>query len=896
MKKALLLALIPIIYGAAHTFSDDDALQPAVNTNFRPARAAGETPVEPVPAPVKPAPEPKAPVVKPAPVVVAPPPPPAPTPVAPAPAPAPVAPAVVAPAPVVQAPAPVPVVVDAKREEVERAGQEELVRRQEAQLAGKQLIKEGNDLYDDGKFPEAAPKFEAAYKVLPRAKITENDVAEATDGYVRSNYQVADAALRANEIAKARETAQKSLALAPNDRAALSILSRAERAEKIALAKRDAPAPLPRPDIAPEFLAKRDQIKKLFREGKLLMNSGQFDEAEKTFQEILLIDPYNSDAHVFLDEVNRQRLEMTTIGTDKSRILRLWEVSRSWLPPLRRDIQEKREIAGNEAIERDNRGRAEINKKMTTIILPEINFREAVITDVVGFLSEESRRLDPEKVGVNIVLQLGAAAAAPAPQAPPVAAEGEEAFAPAPAPVSSAPRISVTLRRIPLSDALRLITQSAGLKYRIEPFAVIIVPKDEPEGELVTRSYPVAAAVISTVVTQPVDGGGAATRAGGEEFVGIGAQGATTAVEDVRKFFEGAGVPFPSGATIVFNQRAGRIIIRNTPENLEIFEAVLRDINQTPPQVEIEAKFIEISQADLDEIGFQWKVGQRIFGNFDTGGGNTGQSFPPGGSGGEGGNNNLISGGLRDSTVIRGNAVDSLLGLGGASTVNNVATLRGVLTNPQFELIVRALAQKKSTDLLSAPKVTTLSGQSAQLRVVQEFIFPTEFTEPSSSAGGVTPSVPSGFKTREVGVLLNVTPTVGPDRYTINLTLIPEVSEFLGFIDYSPPPSTTIVNQGGSNITQTVQSKIVQPLFASRNITTSIVIYDGQTVVLGGLIREDINKIEDKIPFLGDIPFIGRLFRSKIDSRSKRNLLIFVSARLIDPAGNPENRTVAGAN
>jgi general secretion pathway protein D len=85
-------------------------------------------------------------------------------------------------------------------------------------------------------------------------------------------------------------------------------------------------------------------------------------------------------------------------------------------------------------------------------------------------------------------------------------------------------------------------------------------------------------------------------------------------------------------------------------------------------------------------------------------------------------------------------------------------------------------------------------------------------------------------------------------------------------------------------------------LFASRNITTSIVIYDGQTVVLGGLIREDINKIEDKIPFLGDLPFVGRLFRSKVDSRSKRNLLIFVSARLIDPAGNPENRTVAGMN
>ncbi len=68
-----------------------------------------------------------------------------------------------------------------------------------------------------------------------------------------------------------------------------------------------------------------------------------------------------------------------------------------------------------------------------------------------------------------------------------------------------------------------------------------------------------------------------------------------------------------------------------------------------------------------------------------------------------------------------------------------------------------------------------------------------------------------------------------------------------------------------------------------------MVIWDGQTVVLGGLITEAISKVEDKIPFLGDIPLVGRLFRSNVDIRTKNNLLIFVTALLIDPAGNPIN-------
>ena len=80
---------------------------------------------------------------------------------------------------------------------------------------------------------------------------------------------------------------------------------------------------------------------------------------------------------------------------------------------------------------------------------------------------------------------------------------------------------------------------------------------------------------------------------------------------------------------------------------------------------------------------------------------------------------------------------------------------------------------------------------------------------------------------------------------------------------------------------------INQPIFSSRKVTTSVSVWDGQTVVLGGLMREDVQKTEDRTPILGDIPLVGRLFRTNVDQHIKRNLVIFVTARLVNPAGQP---------
>ena len=150
---------------------------------------------------------------------------------------------------------------------------------------------------------------------------------------------------------------------------------------------------------------------------------------------------------------------------------------------------------------------------------------------------------------------------------------------------------------------------------------------------------------------------------------------------------------------------------------------------------------------------------------------------------------------------------------------------------------------------------------------------------------------PTAFETRNLGVTLEVEPIIGPDGYTIDLNLSPEVVEFDGFINYGSPINGPILNTlVVPNIVATAvltANVINQPIFSTRKVTTSVSIWDGQTVALGGLVREDVQKVQDKVPILGDIPLAGRLFRSNVDQKIKRNLIIFVTARLMDAEGRP---------
>ncbi len=872
----------------------------------------------------------------------------------------------------------------------EQLTEQEIVRRKEQLIRGQTLLRNADAALKAGKFEEAVGLYQNAITTLPKSAATVKDVNAAAGGLIQANLGAARAAYKSKNYTDAKKFSDEALKLDPKNADARNIISRAEAQQARAPAAEKAGA-VPKAGVAakpvpvnetPEFKKTMSRVTQLMRDAHLAFQSNQLDLAAEKLNEVMSIDRYNEQARVLLRLVNEQRYHAGETDRERVRAQFAADTVEAWAPPIRGALAAPLETAKPTTVITTHR--EEIERKLDTIIMPKIEFKEANIIDVVKFLSDESRRIDKEKgggEGVNIVLggSLGgvaggggvpmAAPGAEMPGAAPAPAPGGAAIpgvapgaipgapgmpgAPGPAPGAAepaplpgvapaggvgTPTVTLNLQDIPLRDALRYVTDIAGLKFRVEDRAVFIVPSNYvPPGAMQTRNYKIQAGVFATIL--PGAGGGAAQPPGAAgpapapapAAAPMGGGGGGPSGEEVKKFFTDAGVPFPTGAGATYQERISTLFVTNTPENLEIFERVLASLNIVPSQVTIEAKFVEIRQTDLRELGFEWILGDWSFGkgssagknfnieggdnrsfagyvNSSNPGGNVPHYQPPAFVPGDTGNTTDRLQGMRYASVggvLTGNALDNLLS--GRAVVDNfvpdsVVTLSGLLTNPQFQVIMHALSQRQNVDLLSAPKLTTISGQQAKMEVMREFLYPTEFEAPRIStgaavAGGVTiatitPPTPGGFQMRSLGVSLTVTPQVGPDGYTINLTLVPEVTEFDGFVDYG--------NRGDLNTPAAIAMGQVavafpypQPVFSTRRVTTSVIIWDGQTVVLGGLMREDAMKIKDKIPFLGDIPMVGKLFRSELENNVKRTLLVFVTAKLINPAGELIHKTTA---
>jgi general secretion pathway protein D len=135
------------------------------------------------------------------------------------------------------------------------------------------------------------------------------------------------------------------------------------------------------------------------------------------------------------------------------------------------------------------------------------------------------------------------------------------------------------------------------------------------------------------------------------------------------------------------------------------------------------------------------------------------------------------------------------------------------------------------------------------------------------------------------GPVLDVLPVVNADGYTIQMTILPTVTEFIGYDDPGPFVPQAITG-GGISVT----SVLPLPHLRVRQVTTTCIVWDGQTVVLGGLLSESVQKVRDKVPIIGDLPLVGRLFRNESDIQQKKNLMVFVTPTIIDPAGNRVHR------
>jgi general secretion pathway protein D len=803
-----------------------------------------------------------------------------------------------------EAAAPAPAKVGTR--EARKLAEQEEIRRQALETQALKNLEEGYKQLNAGDFAGSIKNFENTLANLPERPATLEQREQAKWGLAEALYRSAWAEYdKRGNMAEARQNAEKALKLDPAHKGVDGLL------KKIAKEEYRQSLPLP-PSEAPAYVEKKTEVNKLIKEGIQFYDLKEYTKAEALFEQVLVIDEYNVDAMRYLKKIEDIRYKISTKERDATVAGLMKDVRDAWNPPIREEVRLPEEVMARGAVETKT-ATQRLQDRMAKIMIPSIEFRSANITDVINFLVEASIAGDPEGVGVNIVLNLsipgegGAVAAAAAPAAPAAddpwgAATDTGSLSTEAAPAVGVKTITLNLRRISLLDAVKYITEVAGLKYRLEDNAVIITPAGVVSGRVITRMYPVQPSILDVIISK--EDTGTEERTG--EFIEMGSK-TTVKRSDVKEFFEKAGVPFPVGTSITYNQSISQLIVANTPDNLEIFERILAQLNVVPNQVEIEARFVEVAENDLEELGLQWILTDNfeLAKNKNSIGGISSQERIQANA-----NPNGITQGNRffgfDNSTASVGPISTITKGVNQSFLGNILSFSSILTNPEMTLIIQALSQHGGADLLSAPRVTTRSGVNAQIQVVREIIYPTEFevTQPTVQSEGalVTPPTvtPGSFETREIGVILNVTPTVGPDGYTIDLVMVPEVAELVDWIQYGSEITleTPIVNVLGVQVgsrANTFQFNIPQPVFSSRKVTTSIVIWDGQTVVMGGLIREELVTIKDKIPILGDIPLLGRLFRTEGQSSKKMNLLIFVTARLVDPSGKPIHKAEAMA-
>ena len=764
----------------------------------------------------------------------------------------------------------------------------------------------GYDALSAGKWLLSIDHFNASLETLPVRDQNLVYIDRAKWGIAEANYQLSlneyNARKTTGDLAKANELNTTALEIMPTHKASIKLQDKLDSWGE-AIQKGKFTVDLKDTE---EFTERKSNIDTLMAEGKAHLELRNLEVAEEKFEGVLFEDPFNKDAIRFLQKISEIKYEYATLERDFTIKDMMYQTRDRWNGPLGVKGVSPKDLKTGTVLSGLTDGQI-LEERMRDIIIPELEFRQANIVDVINFLVETSRSQDPQGVGVNIILNLnvesveGAAAEAADDD---LGGFGDdfgleedfgEGGGESSAAVSGVSAVTLNLRRVSLLDSLKFVTELTGLKYRVER-GVVIIKRGGTLEELSTRFYPVDPALFSDFTAS--GGGDAGGGDGFGEFGDFDSGGGSDAPgSDIKSTFTGYGVPFPPGSSIIYNPLISQIIVANTVENLEKFEDVLAKLNITPRQIEIEAKFVEVIQTDLEELGFEWiftddvelasKDGnaplaqrERIQLNADDDGFSKGLRFA---------SRTADIGGIAASRSLAG----------GAGFQGGIATFASVLTNPELTMVIHALDQKGNADVLSAPRVTTLNGVNAAIEVVTEIIYPTEFeiseqeldiSTDNDGTGNtrlfIPPPtvVPGAFETRETGVILNVTPTVNADNYTISLTLIPEISELVDWIQYGSEYQTGL-EEGDTSIVN-----IPQPVFSSRNVTTSMIVWDGHTVVMGGLIREEVISFEDKIPILGDIPLIGRLFRSEGEQSQKRNLMIFVTATLVNPAGEPINK------
>ncbi len=335
----------------------------------------------------------------------------------------------------------------------------------------------------------------------------------------------------------------------------------------------------------------------------------------------------------------------------------------------------------------------------------------------------------------------------------------------------------------------------------------------------------------------------------------------------IKQYLE-TNLPPQDGRKVMLDEISGLLTITDTPSNQELALKLIREWDVGPKQIQIEAKFVEITFTDLDEMGVDWDLLHHdepaIFSPHSI---------------------NFITGQTSSVVGLMGTASTAAQFAQAASTAGlGLLISKAAYHGSELIAYLKMLAQKGKANLIHAPKVTTLSGQMANLQVVRSFPYATSVETTQVEIGsttllGVTETDYVNVETYKVeeeivGVTLEVTPTVMEGSDIITLDIHPEVTKLSQQIALTANPTTNF------------PANLGWPIIDTRTAQTSVMIRSGDSILIGGLIQDaDDGTVKRKIPILGDLPLIGPIFKYEYRNREKKNLIVVLTATLIDTQG-----------
>lgn len=345
---------------------------------------------------------------------------------------------------------------------------------------------------------------------------------------------------------------------------------------------------------------------------------------------------------------------------------------------------------------------------------------------------------------------------------------------------------------------------------------------------------------------------------------------------------------WPEDSQLYLDKKQNLVIVKSTREAVEEVDKLLKVADEVPRQVNIEARFVQIQGEENFDFGVSWDFPEVVDAD-----GNVPADYV------------LTPGSHPDPSVNPSDVVPNrwqqfkdsktefgdLVGPTGDSGRGGTLSLKGVFGDRPFRAILSAFEKTSFVSTVSVPSVTVSNNNTATIGVTTNYPFVEEY-EVSNVGTGLSGSFSQNVTTTPVvtaqlndenflGRALVVTPSIGADGKTVTLYIQPVIRALAG-PDLEIADSVLIPTSTGS-VTIPV---LKRPIFETKIITTQVSIQDGETVVVGGLITDEASKGEQKVPFLGDLPLLGSLFRRKENYTSKVNLYIFITARIMSPDGS----------